>query len=194
MKNCKPLNLLFLLTLLFFFVCDQGFADNKQEQNTAELQQALFGGGCFWCLEPAFENLEGVEEVVVGYSGGSKSTASYYKVTSGSTEHYESVLVTFNPGIIPYTRLLEVFWSHIDPTDSGGQYEDRGKQYRTAIFYYTEEQRLEAQRSLQNLIESDHYDKPIVTKIKPASPFFLAEERHQNFYEKKYSHTKVVKE
>ncbi len=164
-----------------------------QYTNNGVQEKALFGGGCFWCLEPAFENLEGVVKVVVGYAGGQKSTADYYKVSSGATEHYETVMVTYSPQRISYERLLETFWSHIDPTDDGGQYDDRGRQYRTAIFYYNEKQRTTAHRSRRQLMEKGHYESPIATTIESAPTFYLAEERHQNFFEKKYSHTKVVK-
>ena len=106
----------------------------------AQREVAIFGGGCFWCMEPPFEELEGVFEVTAGYVGGSKETADYEQVSSGRTDHYEAVRVVYDPAKVSYAQLLEVFWHQIDPTDSGGQFADRGAQYKTAIFYQNEGQ------------------------------------------------------
>lgn len=148
---------------------------------------ALFAGGCFWCLEPPYEELDGVIEATVGYCGGSSETASYYKVSSGATNHLETVRLVYNPNVVSYTQLLDIYWRFIDPTDSEGQYDDRGPQYTTAIFYNDQSQKLAAEKSKSDLIASRKHEKLIVTAILPAVPFYLAEEKHQNFYEKRFS-------
>ena len=155
---------------------------------------AIFGGGCFWCMEPPFEELEGVFEVTAGYAGGSKETADYRQVSSGRTDHYEAVRVIYDPAKIAYSRLLDVFWRQIDPTDGGGQFADRGSQYKTAIFYQNEEQRAQAEKSKADLAASGRFDRPIATRILPAAPFYEAEEYHQDYYRKNYSHYAAYKE
>jgi peptide methionine sulfoxide reductase msrA/msrB len=163
---------------------------------TAGVQQdvAIFGGGCFWCMEPPFTELEGVVEVSAGYTGGTKETADYQQVSSGSTGHYEAVRVLYDPAKVTYAQLLEVFWRQIDPTDSGGQFADRGAQYHTAIFYQNEEQRELAEKSKIDLAASGLFDRPIATKVLPAVPFYEAEEYHQDYYRKNYSHYTAYKE
>ncbi len=155
---------------------------------------AIFGGGCFWCMEPPFEELEGVFEVTAGYAGGSRETADYRQVSSGRTDHYEAVRVIYDPARISYAQLLDVFWQQIDPTDSGGQFADRGSQYKTAIFYHNEEQKAQAEKSRADLAASGKFDRPIATKILPAAPFYQAEEYHQDYYRKNYSHYAAYKE
>lgn len=162
------------------------------EEQQKGLEVALFAGGCFWCLEPAFENLKGVTEASVGYCGGKAENASYYQVSSGGTDHLETVRIVYNPALVSYGQLLEIYWKYIDPTDGEGQFEDRGSHYTTAIFYHNEMQKLEAEHSKKTLAASGKYSQPIVTKILPARPFYLAEQRHQNFFEKKYSPVKRV--
>ncbi len=155
----------------------------------AEQQEiAVFGGGCFWCLEPPFEELEGVIEVTAGYAGGSRETADYQQVSSGRTGHYEAVRIIYDPHMISYAQLLEVFWRQIDPTDSGGQFADRGSQYKTAIFYQNEEQKRLAEQSKAELAASGLFERPIATQIMPAVPFYEAEESHQDYYRKNSSH------
>ncbi len=155
---------------------------------------AIFGGGCFWCMEPPFEELDGVFEVTAGYAGGSKETADYEQVSSGRTDHYEAVRVVYDPAKVSYAQLLEVFWHQIDPTDGGGQFADRGAQYKTAIFYQNEGQRELAEKSKATLAASGMFSQPIATRILPASPFYEAEEVHQDYYKKNYSHYSAYKE
>jgi peptide methionine sulfoxide reductase msrA/msrB len=155
---------------------------------------AIFGGGCFWCMEPPFEDLDGVLEVRAGYAGGSKETADYQQVSSGRTDHYEAVRVIYDPVKVSYTQLLEVFWHQIDPTDGGGQFADRGSQYKTAIFYQNEGQRELAEKSKADLAASGLFSRPIATRILPAAPFYEAEESHQDYYRKNYSHYTAYKE
>jgi peptide methionine sulfoxide reductase msrA/msrB len=164
--------------------------ENLQQSHEVDMDQkkavgkATFAGGCFWCMEQAFEELDGVIEVVSGYTGGDKENPIYKEVSTGKTGHAEAIQIQYDPSVISYSELLDVFWRHIDPTDSQGQFVDRGSQYRTAIFYHSEEQKRLAQESRKRLEESGTYDKPIVTEIVAASHFYEAEEYHQDYYKK----------
>lgn len=143
---------------------------------------ATFAGGCFWCMVKPFADLPGVLGVVSGYTGGRTENPTYEQVASHATGHREAVQVTFDPAAVSYEALLEVFWRQIDPTDPGGQFHDRGESYRTAIFYHNEEQRSLAERSKQTLQESGRFDRPVVTEILPAGPFYPAETYHQDYH------------
>jgi peptide methionine sulfoxide reductase msrA/msrB len=145
---------------------------------------ATFAGGCFWCMVSPFEEQPGIIQVISGYTGGHKPNPTYEEVCRETTGHYEAVQITFDPALFPYEKLLELYWQQIDPTDPGGQFFDRGDSYRTAIFYHTEEQRQLAEASKQALAASGRFDKPIVTQILPAGPFYPAEEYHQHFHKK----------
>lgn len=145
---------------------------------------ATFAGGCFWCMVSPFDEQPGIIEVTSGYTGGHKENPTYEEVCSDTTGHYEAVQIAFDPDIFPYKKLLEIFWQQIDPTDEGGQFNDRGLSYRTAIFYHTEEQREMAENAKAELTASGRFQKPIVTKILPAGPFYRAEEKHQDYYKK----------
>lgn len=149
---------------------------------------ATFAGGCFWCLVKPFDQLEGIEKVVSGYTGGHVVNPTYQQVCSGTTGHVEAVQITFDPAVFPYEKLVEIYWTLIDPTDPGGQFFDRGESYTTAIFYHNEEQRKIAEQSKKRLEESGKFDKPIVVKILPAKPFYPAEEYHQDYYKKNPEH------
>ncbi|MBE4910111.1 peptide-methionine (S)-S-oxide reductase MsrA [Bacillus luteolus] len=155
---------------------------------TQNFELATFAGGCFWCMVKPFDEQPGIEKVISGYSGGQKENPTYKEVCSETTGHYEVVQITFNPEVFPYSKLLDVFWQQIDPTDSGGQFYDRGDSYKTAIFYHSEEQRKIAEESKKNLDESGRFSKPIVTDILPAAPFYPAEEYHQDYYKKNPTH------
>lgn len=146
--------------------------------------KATFAGGCFWCIESDFEKVEGVIEVISGYTGGEEKNPTYGEVSSGTTGHLEAAQVVYNPRKISYQMLLDVFWRHVDPTDEGGQFVDRGPQYRTAIFYHNEEQKKLAEASKRTMNEHGPFDKPIVTPILPLTEFYPAEEYHQNYYDK----------
>ena len=145
---------------------------------------ATFAGGCFWCMEPPFEKVDGVAKVLSGYAGGDEDNPTYEDVSYGRTGHLESIQVSYDPKRVDYAKLLDVFWRQIDPTDDGGQFVDRGKQYRTAIFYHDEEQKKLAEVSKAALARSGRFDRPIVTEIRPAGRFWPAEEYHQDFYKK----------
>jgi peptide methionine sulfoxide reductase msrA/msrB len=147
-------------------------------------ETATFAGGCFWCMEPPFEKLDGVIAVTPGYSGGEEKDPTYQQVCSGETGHVEAVQVVFDPKKVSYQELLEVFWRQIDPTDPGGQFADRGSQYQTAIFYHDDDQRRLAEKSKKALAASGLFSKPIATRIEPYTTFYPAEDYHQDYYEK----------
>ena len=135
-------------------------------------------------MEAPFQKVPGVESVTVGFTGGIVENPSYEEVCYGLSGHYEAVQISFNPELCTYEQLLDLFWRQIDPTDDGGQFLDRGDTYRTAIFYHNEEQRIKAEKSKEKLQKSGRFDKPIVTAVLPAQPFYPAEEYHQNYHEK----------
>ena len=145
---------------------------------------ATFGGGCFWCMEPPFEKLEGVYAVTSGYSGGEEINPSYNDVAGGRTGHTEVVQVAFDPKRVSYDKLLDVFWRSMDPTDSGGQFADRGTQYRPAIFTHGAKQREAALKSRAALGKSGVFSSPIVVEITPIRAFYAAEDYHQDYYKK----------
>ena len=160
---------------------------DKQASTPAKggkLAKATFAGGCFWCMEPPFEKLPGVLSVTSGYTGGPETGPSYSEVSSGRTGHVEAVRVVFDPTRISYEYLLKVFWRQIDPTDDGGQFADRGKQYRTAVFVHDKAQRALAEASKRELQASGIFKEPIVTEIRWAQPFYAAEAYHQDYYKK----------
>ncbi len=152
----------------------------SEEQD--KFQTATFAGGCFWCVEADFEKVDGVVEVVSGYTGGHKENPTYAEVSFGGTGHVEAVQVFYDPSKVSYAELLDVFWRHVDPTDPDGQFVDRGAQYRTAIFYHDEEQKRLAEESKQRLEKSGRFDKPIVTEILKLTKFYKAEDYHQDYY------------
>ncbi|MEX0896230.1 MAG: peptide-methionine (S)-S-oxide reductase MsrA [Patescibacteria group bacterium] len=153
-------------------------------QAREDLAVATVAGGCFWCMEGPFEAMDGVEEVIVGYAGGSVENPKYEQVISGETGHREAVQIFFNPEQISYAEILEQYWWQIDPTDADGQFADRGAQYTTALFYHDPEQQKEAELQITNLNETGRYDAPIVTEVLPFTNFYVAEEYHQDFYQK----------
>jgi peptide methionine sulfoxide reductase msrA/msrB len=149
---------------------------------------ATLAGGCFWCMEPPFEELPGVRSVISGYTGGPEKNPNYRLVSSGRTGHTEAVQIDFNPEVISYEQLLEVYWRTFDPTDGGGQFADRGSQYRPGIFFHSEEQRTAAERSKAALAASGRFSKPIVGEITEFTSFYPAEEYHQDYYKKNAAH------
>ena len=149
---------------------------------------ATFAGGCFWCMVKPFDRYEGVQSVISGYTGGDVENPTYELVCTNTTGHREAVQITFDEKQISYNELLDLFWRQINPTDSGGQFFDRGESYETAIYYHTEEQRIMAEKSKEALDASGKFDEPIVTDILPAKVFYKAEEGHQNYYMKNPTH------
>lgn len=148
------------------------------------MAKATFAGGCFWCMEGPFDELDGVELVISGYTGGHTENPTYEEVCSGTTGHAEAVQVLFDSRRTAYEDLLEVFWRNINPTDPDGQFADRGSQYRSAIFYHDENQRVLAQASKSRLSKDGPFEAAIVTEILPAGPFYAAEEYHQGYCRK----------
>jgi len=178
----KPILLavLFLLPLLAAAAPSQG----AEPAAGRKLDKATFAGGCFWCMEAPFDKLPGVTSVTSGYTGGQKRNPTYEEVSAGSTGHAEAVQVVFDPAVISYGKLLDVFWHNIDPTVSNRQFCDVGTQYRSAIFTHDEEQRRLAEASRAELAKSKPFRENIVTEIVPASEFYPAEEYHQKYYQK----------
>lgn len=180
MKTLKKI-LITILTIL----AAMGIAGSPSNASAnANTDIATFAGGCFWCMTPPFEKLQGVKEVIAGYTGGRTVNPSYDDVVSETTGHREAVEVIYDPSKITYKELLHVFWRQINPTDAGGQFVDRGPSYTTAIFYHTAEQKRLAEESKMQLEKSGRFDKPIVTEILPAGPFYKAEEYHQDYWKK----------
>lgn len=159
------------------------FATVTSKTGIAQTEKAILSGGCFWCLEADLDKIPGVISTVSGYTGGNVNHPTYDQVSGGGTGHYESVEVTYNPAQVSYKKLLMAFMHSIDPTDAGGQFCDRGNPYRSAIFYLNDQQKEQALSTIKQLLASGHF-KQVATQILPASPFYPAEEYHQNYYQK----------
>ena len=159
-----------------------------------QYELATFAGGCFWCMVEPFDEQPGIMKVVSGYTGGHTENPTYEEVCSDTTGHYEAVQITFDPAIFPYEKLLGLFWQQIDPTDAGGQFHDRGSSYKPAIFYHSDQQKEAAEKSKAELAASGIFNKPIVTEILPATTFYEAEEKHQDYYKKMSFHYNMYKE
>ncbi len=177
-----------LIIFLLANILISGQTNNKQtkersKMNENKLDTATFGSGCFWCTEAIFEQLNGVVEVVSGYSGGTVPNPTYKQVTTGTTGHAEVCQITYDPQIISYDELLEVFWSTHDPTTLNRQGNDVGTQYRSVIFYHNENQKELAEKYKRKLDEAKIFPNPIVTEISPFTNFYKAEDYHQNYYE-----------
>jgi peptide-methionine (S)-S-oxide reductase len=157
--------------------------EEKSAKAPSSVARATFAGGCFWCMEPPYGKIPGVQSVTSGYAGGHVKNPSYEQVSSGTTGHAESVQVTYDPSRVSYEQLLEVYWRNIDPTDAGGQFCDRGNQYRTVIFYEGASQKGAALQSKAALESSGVLGKPIVTEVVPLEAFYPAEDYHQGYYE-----------
>jgi len=177
-----------VVTVIFFGGHPAQSMDAKTEKpmnaKPQKTQTAVFAGGCFWCTESDFEKVDGVVEVISGYTGGSKANPTYEQVSAGGSGHVEAVKVVYDPDRLTYAQLLQVFWRHVDPTDGGGQFVDRGSHYRSVIFYSSEKERSLAEASKQNLAASGRFGKPIATEILPLGEFYPAEEYHQDYYKK----------
>jgi peptide-methionine (S)-S-oxide reductase len=159
-----------------------GQAAAATDTATTTYETATFAGGCFWCMEPPFDKLDGVISTTSGYTGGHKQDPTYKEVSHGGTGHAEAVQIVYDPKKVRYTKLLDVFWHNVDPTNAHGQFCDNGDQYRSEIFYHDEEQRRLAAASEQDLEKHKPFAAPIVTKITPATTFYPAEEYHQDYY------------
>lgn len=165
--------------LIVFLTLSLSFANAEPK-----LEKAVFAGGCFWCMEPPFEKLEGVLSVESGYTGGHKENPTYQQVSAGGTGHLEAVEVTYDPNKISYEKIVEVYWHQIDPTDPNGQFVDQGESYKSAIYYLNDEQKKIAESSKLKLQSENRFKKPIVTEIRKFEKFYKAEDYHQDYYKK----------
>jgi peptide methionine sulfoxide reductase msrA/msrB len=183
-----------ILAAIFFIYHQVSGMDEKIEKQISDKPQEtlslVFAGGCFWCTESDFEKVDGVIEVISGYTGGKVENPTYNQVSMGLTGHIEAVKVVYDPNRITTEKLLEVFWRHIDPTDAGGQFVDRGSQYVSTIFYANEQEKILAEASREKIASSGRFNKPIMTGILPLGPFYKAENYHQDYYRKNPAHYK----
>jgi methionine-S-sulfoxide reductase len=163
-------------------------AAHGQNSSAAATKTAIFAGGCFWCIQPAFDKANGVIKTVVGYSGGTELNPTYELVTSEKTNYRESIEITYDPSKISYEQLLDIYWKQIDPTQADGQFTDIGPSYRAAIFYGGGEEKRIAEMSKEKLAQSGKFKKPIVTEILPAMRFYPAEAYHQKYYQQNPEH------
>ncbi len=184
---------MFSLILGLLFACGNTSSESIESTTTesatvanydGNTELATFAGGCFWCVEAPFEGIDGVISVISGYSGGKEKNPTYSEVSSGKTSHRESVQITFDPDVISYSELVDIFWKTFDPTDAGGSFYDRGSQYESAIFFHSAEQKKVAEESKKHLDQSGKFDKSIVTPIIKYSNFYPAEDYHQDYYKK----------
>jgi methionine-S-sulfoxide reductase len=162
-------------------------ASHGAEPTPATTKTAIFAGGCFWCMQPPYDNAKGVVKTVVGYTGGSAEDATYEKVSAHRTKHREAIQVTYDPAQISYEQLLDIFWRNINPTQADGQFHDIGLSYQAAIFYGSDEEKKAAEASKEMLGKSGKFSQPIVTEILPAQPFYPAEDYHQKYYLKNHA-------
>jgi methionine-S-sulfoxide reductase len=188
MSNLDNMNRIFLLPLgcaALAITITHGAAQSSSPGTT---RTAIFAGGCFWCIQPAFDKAKGVIKTVVGYSGGTEPNPNYELVTSEKTNYRESIEVTYDPAKISYDQLLDIYWRQIDPTQADGQFTDVGPSYRAAIFYGSAEEKKVAEASKEKLAHSRKFEKPIVTEILPAMKFYPAEAYHQKYYQQNPEH------
>jgi peptide methionine sulfoxide reductase msrA/msrB len=185
-----------LIVLLSYALIAACTIASSQGQNSspAETRTAIFAGGCFWCIQPAFDKATGVIKTVVGYCGGTEPNPTYEIVSSEKTGYRESIQITYDPAKISYDQLLDIYWRQIDPTQADGQFTDIGPSYRAAIFYGNDDEKKIAEVSKENLARSGKFNKPIVTKILPAMKFYPAEAYHQKYYQQNPEHFDAFEE
>ena len=196
MKNNYIHFFIILIVLIAAFFTINGSSESRDKGKSSVMpviMKATFSGGCFWCMEPPFEKLPGVSKVISGYTGGKKENPSYKEVATGLTNHAEAIEIHYDPSKISYNDLLEVLWRNIDPTDGSGQFVDRGKQYRPAIFYHNKDQKKLAEKSRARLEKSKRFKNKIETTIIKANTFYAAEEYHQDFYKKSTVRYKIYR-
>ena len=182
-----------LLTAVFLMIVDLPFATNvgvahAQESTPASSRTAVLAGGCFWCIQPAFDQAPGVIKTLVGYCGGTEPNPTYELVGSEKTNYRESIEITYDPAKISFEQLLDIYWKEINPTQAEGQFTDIGPSYRAAIFYGSDEEKKIAEASKEKLASSGKFDKPIVTEVLPAMKFYPAEAYHQKYYQQNPTH------
>ena len=185
-----------LILLLSYAAIVGGTITSSYGQNSspAETRNAVFAGGCFWCIQPAFDKAKGVINTVVGYCGGTEPNPTYDLVSSEKTGYRESIQITYDPAKISYDQLLDIYWRQIDPTQADGQFTDIGPSYRAAIFYGNNDEKKIAEASKEKLVRSGKFNKPIVTEILPAMKFYPAEAYHQKYYQQNPEHFEAFEE
>ena len=183
--NMKAFLGFLVLCVVIVLIVDLGLAQNSPAPVT---KTAIFAGGCFWCIQPAFDKAPGVIKTIVGYSGGTEPNPTYDLVSSEKTAYRESIEITYDPGKISYDQLLDIYWKQINPTQNDGQFTDIGRSYRAAIFYAGDDEKKIAEASKEKLSHSGKFDKPIVTEILPAMKFYPAEASHQKYYRQNPEH------
>jgi peptide methionine sulfoxide reductase msrA/msrB len=185
-----------LILSLGYALIAAGSIASSQGQNSspAETRTAIFAGGCFWCIQPAFDKATGVIKTVVGYCGGTEPNPTYEIVSSEKTGYRESIQITYDPATISYDQLLDIYWRQIDPTQADGQFTDIGRSYRAAIFYGNNDEKKIAEASKEKLARSGKFNKPIVTEILPAMKFYPAEAHHQKYYQQNPEHFEAFEE
>jgi methionine-S-sulfoxide reductase len=188
-SNVDNMNRIFFLALGCASLIAVSNADtNAPNSSSASTKTAIFAGGCFWCIQPAFDKAKGVLKTIVGYCGGTQPNPTYELATSEKTNYRESIEVTYDPAKISYEQLLDIYWRQIDPTQSDGQFTDIGLSYRAAIFYGSDEEKKIAEISKKKLAQSGKFKKPIVTEVLPATKFYPAEAYHQKYYQQNPEH------
>src|SRR5438067_6621192 len=175
------MKIIYLIAVCLALVVDLSPA----KSSPAATKSAIFAGGCFWCIQPAFDKAPGVIKTTVGYCGGTEPNPTYSLVGSEKTKYRESIEIVYDPAKISYEQLLDIYWKQIDPTQSDGQFTDIGPSYRAAIFYSSDEEKKIAEMSKEKLVRSGKFKKPIVTEILPAAKFWPAEDYHQKYYQQK---------
>jgi methionine-S-sulfoxide reductase len=195
MSKIEIMNRTFLLSLSYAALAAVIVSDScGQNSSPAATQTAIFAGGCFWCIQPAFDKAKGVIKTVVGYSGGTEPNPTYELVSSEKTAYRESIEITYDPAKISYDQLLDIYWRQIDPTQADGQFTDIGTSYRAAIFYGNADEKKTAEASKEKLAHSGKFDKPIVTEILRGMKFYPAEASHQKYYQQNPEHFEAFEE
>lgn len=195
MSKIDTMKRIFLLVLAYATIAAVTITSSQgQNSSPAEMRTAVFAGGCFWCIQPAFDRANGVIKTVVGYCGGTEPNPTYERVSSEKTGYRESIQITYDPTKISYDQLLDIYWRQIDPTQADGQFTDTGPSYRAAIFYGNDEEKRIAEASKEKLARSEKFNKPIVTEILPAMKFYPAEAYHQKYYQQNPEHFEAFEE
>ena len=189
MSKIDTMKRIFLLMLGYATIA-AGTITSSQGQNSSpvETKTAVFAGGCFWCIQPAFDKAKGVINTLVGYCGGTEPNPTYELISSEKTGYRESIQITYDPAKISYDQLLDIYWRQIDPTQADGQFTDIGPSYRAAIFYGNDDEKKIAEASKEKLARSGKFNKPIVTEVLPAMKFYPAEAYHQKYYQQNPEH------
>lgn len=182
----------FMKTICTFLFASTVMTAPTHAASSSTTRTAVFAGGCFWCMQPSFDNTKGVSKTLVGYSGGDAKTATYDQVSNGNTGHFEAIEITYDPTVVTYEALLTIYLENIDPTQADGQFNDRGDHYKTAIFYANDTEKLAAEKALA-AIAPKFAPAPIVVKLLPTKPFYAAEDYHQKYYEKNSLHYNAYK-